>query len=236
MPSSMCCPDGPGCQRRSRGASSWIGCVDRREDADPVDPATEVGGHRHVGRGGHDAPADALDACEGRERITQHLLRRGPGGDAHIDLGRLRDRTQHSGRMRRAEGASSRAPAGQQPAFRGAGVEGRPRLVRVDPQRGSQRRDLVGIEHRGVVERVACERQPPAFHGVREDHRGSCPVRVRLVQDTHQRIGVVATKVGDEARQLGVVGPRQDAGQGVTVGGRGAATATAPAVRRRCGG
>ena len=43
------------------------------------------------------------------------------------------------------------------------------------PRRRRQRRDLVGGEHRGVVERIARERQPPALDGVGEDDAG--PVR-----------------------------------------------------------
>ena len=208
---------------RRRGRATSVG----REDAHPVDPAAQVGGHRHVRRGGHDARPKSVHPRQRGQRVAQDLLGRRLGRDAHVDVGGDR----HGAAMRPAavraspELPSPRRAAAGPPASRARSPPtGRPASA---PRRRRQRRDLVRVEHRRVVERVAREGQPPALDGVGEDDAGPRPVGVRLVEDPHEAVDVVAAEVRREPRQSRVVGASR-----ATRAGRRGRSRSAPASRR----
>jgi hypothetical protein len=178
-----------------------------------VDPTSEVGAHAHVGRQRDEAPAHLVVGAEAGEEPAEHLLRadglgahgggdgvgqgeRGPGARRHV---------VHLGTRR-----------GGEPPGRAVGGEPVPLGVEVEADLAPQLVDLGGAQQRGVVERVAGDRQPPTLHGVGEHHArpvvGGVARAVAVEQQSevvaaevlHERHELVVGDVGDEAVHGGV--------------------------------
>ena len=182
MPSSMCWPFGPGSQRSRRGTAVAGACqgfsahtpvrlTQPPRFVEMVTSGLAVTMRSASGPPSRDSSTRALPKTSCVEVLAGTRLgsESGTSDGAH---GRGID-----GRSRAARVQARRGLAAQL-AFWRVRREARPFVVDRDTQLGAQRVDLWLGEQRGVVQRVAREGQPPALHGVGEQHgRLACAAR-----------------------------------------------------------
>ncbi len=224
MPSSMCWPAGCSSQRSIRSAFQRRCSVGAKTPVLLMNPARLV----EVATSG--AVVTRYGAtCSLRARSTRTRPK-----TSWVEIGLFARTPVASGTAigrdcsRGGRASASRREATQMPA----GVAGSSRshsVSRGQPARGTQRVDLLGGQQRGVVARVAGDRQPPALHGVGEDHARPVGDGVALGVRVEHRGEVVAAEVGDEGGEF-VVG---DVGDERLDGGGGAVEELPCAVPRR---
>ena len=173
MPSSMCCPSGPSAHF-STGSSVHDRRGGRAEHPHPVDEPGQVGRGGHVGRRGDQVGRHALPPGQ----VDQNSAERFLGGQcpAGPDPGGVGDAQRGRGRPRRP-GQLLTPGRGPLPG-RGHRVEPVPLGLRGQAEPVAHLVDLLGGQQRGVVARVARDRQPPALDRVDEHHTGPVLLRV----------------------------------------------------------
>jgi len=87
-----------------------------------------------------------------------------------------------------------------------------------DGERALQVVHLLGGEQLGVVEGIAGDGQPPALDGVGEDNGGAGEVLLDEVEGFDEGVQVMAAKVAQDTRQIGIGDVRHDRQDGVTAG------------------
>ena len=206
-----------------------------------VDPAAEVGGAGHVGAE-RDHPFRHLGRLvdEVHEEAPERLLGRLGAAVLAPERGRHRRRLARRGLLAREGGGRG----GAQLALRAGRVERGPGLVGVGAQRAGQLEHLLAREQRGVVLRVALDRQRPALDRVGEHHRRAVAVHGAVGLDQLGR--VVPAQVAQAGAQLAVaqlhhepLAARRRRRAGARAAPRGARAAGAGTPRwasRRCAG
>ncbi len=192
--------------RKQLAVAEDIGMRRMGEEADLIDPATQIGGHGDVGRGGD----HALRQRRARLRQLQHKPAEALLG-GHGLAGRERQprhRQDRSGlaRLRQAPAEGRALDEAVQP--RGArGIETGERLpfLALDDTLGAAERLHLGLVHQsGVIVLMPGEGEAPALDRIGDEAGG--PVgRRRLVEGLHDGGHVMAAEIGHQAMQRRIV-------------------------------